>query len=154
MDGCLACDLITGAVDLPGGRIYESGYWVVEHCVGPLPAGTLILKPFRHVTHVYELTEDEVAELGPMLQQVSQAVELATAADQVYICLWSHAGWQPGHIHFVLQPAWNSQNLRYSNPGPSVQVEMFEANEYPDTQEVIDMSSRVSTMLRNQESAN
>jgi hypothetical protein len=37
------------------------------------------------------------------VQRVSRTVQALTRADQVYVCLWSHAGWQPGHIHFVVQ---------------------------------------------------
>ena len=32
--GCLACDLTAGRLPLPGGRIHETDYWIVEHCVG------------------------------------------------------------------------------------------------------------------------
>jgi hypothetical protein len=45
MDGCLACDLAEGRLPLPGGRIHETTHWLVEHCVGPLAVGTLIVKP-------------------------------------------------------------------------------------------------------------
>jgi hypothetical protein len=48
-----------------------------------------------------------------------------TDADQVYACLWSHADWRPGHIHFVLQPAWNALRSRYAGPGPVLQMAMF-----------------------------
>jgi ATP adenylyltransferase len=52
VEGCLACDLYGGRVDLPGGVIHDSSRWVVEHTVGPLGVGTLIVKPRRHVVHV------------------------------------------------------------------------------------------------------
>jgi hypothetical protein len=29
MEGCLACDLTNGGLDLPGGRIYATSHWVV-----------------------------------------------------------------------------------------------------------------------------
>jgi hypothetical protein len=49
MNDCLACDLTEGRVPLPGGLIHETSRWRVEHCVGPLGVGTLIVKPKRHV---------------------------------------------------------------------------------------------------------
>ena len=49
MEGCLACDLAEGRVDLPGGEILVTEHWIVEHTVGPLSLGTLIVKPKRHV---------------------------------------------------------------------------------------------------------
>ena len=56
--------------------------------------------------------------------------------DQIYVCLWSHAGWQPVHIHFLIQPAWNSQQKLYMYPGPTLQHAMFEANEALNEEEV------------------
>jgi len=35
VEGCLACDLYEGRVDLPGGVIHDTGGWVVEHTAGP-----------------------------------------------------------------------------------------------------------------------
>lgn len=133
---CLACDLASGAAELPGGRITRTDHWVVEHCVGPLGVGTLIVKPLRHVLTVAELTEDEASELGPLLRRVSAAIAEESAADQVYVCLWSHANWEPVHIHFVLQPSWKHLHERYPFPGPTLQSEMFLAGELPDRAEV------------------
>ena len=45
---CLACRLTAGDEPLPGGRIHATEHWLVEHCIGPLGTGTLIVKPFRH----------------------------------------------------------------------------------------------------------
>ena len=57
--GCLACDLAEGRLPLPGGVIHETANWFVEHTVGPLALGTLILKPKRHVTRVSGLSNEE-----------------------------------------------------------------------------------------------
>ena len=54
---CMACELSRGEVDLPGGLIHGSRFWIVEHCIGPLGVGTLIVKPERHVTSVAGLTK-------------------------------------------------------------------------------------------------
>lgn len=62
---CMACDLTAGALSLPGGMILRTDAWTVEHCIGPLGLGTLLVKPIRHVLHVADLTAAESAELGP-----------------------------------------------------------------------------------------
>jgi hypothetical protein len=56
VEGCLACDLSAGRLPLPGGLICATNWWRVEHCVGPLGVGTLLVKPKRHITQVAELT--------------------------------------------------------------------------------------------------
>lgn len=137
MERCLACDLMSGKVELPGGRIYETAYWVVEHCIGPFGVGCLIVKPKRHCIHSWKLKVEETKELGPLLQRVAATIRAILKPDQIYICLWSHAGWQPGHLHFVLQPSWNHLQQRYQRPGPFMQVDMMaSANMYPPQKEV------------------
>lgn len=146
-EGCLACDLTAGRTPLPGGEILRSGHWTVEHCVGALGVGTLIVKPQRHVLRFAELTPDETAEFGPLLQRVSAAVLAETGADQTYVCEWSHAGWEPGHIHFVVQPAWNSQRETYARPGPFLQVALFAEAAPPDADAVSAFCDRMRARL-------
>ena len=133
---CLACELISGARILPGGRIDSTRHWVVEHCVGPLGVGTLLVKPFRHCTAVGDLAPDEATELGPLLTQASACVQHIAEAEQVYVCLWSHARWSPCHIHFVVQPSWGHLREHYSGPGPTLQSEQFRANATPPRSDV------------------
>jgi len=85
---CLACRLTAGDEPLPGGRIWATAHGVVEHCIGPLGVGALIVKPLRHCLHFGDLTPDEAQALGPLLQRVSREVQELTQADQVYVCLW------------------------------------------------------------------
>lgn len=136
VEGCLACDLARGRRDLPGGRIYETGHWVVEHCVGPFGVGALIVKPLRHCERVWDLTDGEVSELGPLLRRATDAVASLLAPDQVFVTLWSFADWKPGHIHFVLQPAWSEMRRRFEHPGPCLQRDMLHEGELPPPDEV------------------
>ena len=127
--GCIACDLTAGREPLPGGVIADTGSWRVEHCVGPLGVGTLIVKPLRHVLHVGDLTAEETAELGPLLRKAASVVTELLQPEQVYVCLWSHAGGAPGHIHFVVQPVSRELMDRYGLHGPGLQKAMFEAGD-------------------------
>ena len=136
MEGCLACDLAAGRAPLPGGVIHETSGWVVEHCVGPLGVGTLIVKPKRHVTHVWQLEERESEELGPLLRRVAAAVADVCEPEQVYLALWSHAGGQPVHIHLVVQPVTRALMDELGSYGPHLQVAMFDRGELPPHDEV------------------
>jgi diadenosine tetraphosphate (Ap4A) HIT family hydrolase len=129
MTNCYACNLANGTENLIGGLIAETQSWRVEHCMGSLGIRTLIVKPKRHVVYVWELSELEAKEMGLILKEASRVVKIITDCDQTYICLWSHAGWIPGHIHYVVQPAYNSQKEKYSHPGPVLQREMFAKKE-------------------------
>ena len=134
---CFACELIEHPERVPGGRIATLGGWVVEHCVGPLGVGTVVVKTRRHVVQVAELDPAEIEELGPALTRVARAVTIASseAGDppgQVYVCLWSHAQRQPGHIHFVVQPVSEARMAQHDAHGPELQVRMFKADEPMD----------------------
>ncbi len=89
------------------------------------------MKPRRHCLHVWELTGAEAAEIGPLLVRISGAVRQIAKPDQLYVCLWSHAGWTPGHIHFVVQPSWDRLQEEHERPGPFLQSEQFAANVSP-----------------------
>ena len=147
----MACDLVQHPENVPGGRV-TLGTWVVEHCIGPLGVGTMVLKPARHVVRIADLQPDEAAELGPALAHVSRAVahaatEAGRPPSQVYTCLWSHADRQPGHIHFVVQPVERELMERFDAHGPELQLRMFQLGEAMDPQAMEAAMDRVRVHL-------
>ena len=144
----LACGLTDGSIDLPGGEIYATRRWRVEHALAPLGVGTLILKPLRHCLHLWDLTPEEASECGPIMAAAGAVKELVLP-DQVYSCLWSHAEWKPVHIHFVLQPSWNRLAEQHKRPGPFLQADLFAANEMPERAEVERFSARARRSAAN-----
>jgi diadenosine tetraphosphate (Ap4A) HIT family hydrolase len=147
-DACHACQILAGKVDLPGGPILQTTAWVVEHELGPLGVGTLLVKPIRHCIHLGQLTDEEAVELGPLLKATSGTVQRLTGCDQVYVCLWAHSGWRPVHVHFIVQPAWDDFRHNYPRPGPFVQSAMFEAATAPDRQLVEEFCERARDHLK------
>ncbi|HEU5478161.1 MAG TPA: hypothetical protein VFU64_10110 [Gaiellaceae bacterium] len=141
MTDCLACDLTAGD-GAPGGCIHQTTYWYVDHTIGSLGVGTLIVRPKRHVVHVADLDADEAAELGPVLRQTAAVVSELVQPEQVYVTLWSHAGGAPGHIHFVVQPVTRAQVDETGLYGPRLQVEMFNRGVAPDPQAAATFAER------------
>jgi diadenosine tetraphosphate (Ap4A) HIT family hydrolase len=137
--GCLACELTSGARALPGGPVHETALWRVEHCVGPLGVGTLVVKPCRHVLHVAELSAEEAAELGPLLRGTAAVVTRLSRPQEVYVDLWSSG---PVHIHWVVQPVSTDQIARAGVRGPWLQVRMFEQGQAPDPAAAADYAER------------
>jgi diadenosine tetraphosphate (Ap4A) HIT family hydrolase len=138
---------MTAAGDVPGGVIHETGRWVIDHCVGPLGIGTLIVRPKRHVVHVADLEDDEAAELGPLLRRTTAVVTQLVVPDQVYVTLWSHAGGEPGeakpgHIHFVVQPVTRELIDEIGERGPHLQVAMFDRRKDPDPDAMAEFADR------------
>jgi diadenosine tetraphosphate (Ap4A) HIT family hydrolase len=140
--GCLACDLTAGRRPLPGGRIHATTYWIVEHCVGPLGVGALLVKPRRHVVTLGGLRDDEAAELGPLLARTAAVVDELVQPEQVYVGLWSHAGRVRVHIHFVVQPATTEAIEAVGSHGPALPAGQFARDETPDAGDVEALSDR------------
>lgn len=152
-DKCLACDLLTGVRQLPGGRLHETSRWVVEHTIGPLGLGTLVVKPIRHVVHLADLDATESVELGPLLRQTAAAVTEIVDAEQVYTCLWSHAGGVPVHIHFVVQPITRADMTRFNALGPDLQTAMFHEGTLPGEDEIKLICLRFRNLFADYENA-
>ena len=142
MNDCIACELAEGRRPLPGGRIFGTDHWLVEHCIGPLGLGTLIVKPRRHVTSVADLNSEEAAELGPLLRLTSRVASGLVDAEQIYNCLWSHAGGVPVHIHYVVQPVTAQQMAGFGAYGPGLQVAMFDGGVVPAEADVARVAER------------
>lgn len=121
--------------------------WVVDHCVGSLGVGTLIVKPYRHVLRVGELNDEEAQELGPLLQRVAAAVDAIAAPSQVYVSLWSHEGREPGHIHFVVQPVTRALMDEHDTHGPRLQADMFARGDLPEPAAAAAFAERARALL-------
>ena len=102
VDGCLACDVLSGKVTPPGGVIYEGQYWRVDHSTSPvvLP-GFLIIKPRRHVEHIALLTAEEMADFGPLLRNTCRALAHVLHPAKIYATSF---GESVSHIHFYVLP--------------------------------------------------
>ena len=147
MGNCEACALSLGEKPLPGGLIFRTEHWLVEHCVGPLGLGTLIVKSERHLTAVAELSTEESAELGPLLRLSSSVAQRLVPAVQVYNCLWSHAGGTPVHIHYVVQPVTKDQLAHFDSHGPALQAAMFATGATPDPADVVRVADHARTLF-------
>ncbi len=85
---------------------------------------------------VSELGEREARELGPLLRNAAAIIDELLAPEQVYVSLWSHAGGEPVHIHYVVQPINASLMRQYNLHGPWLQAAMFDQGELPAADEV------------------
>lgn len=113
---CVACQANRGELVAPGGVIWDDGLWRVEHQLAPavLP-GWLILKTLRHVESLADLTREEAAALGPLLQKLTAALEAETGADRIYSALFAEA---VRHVHVHIIP--RRGDVPTSERGPAI----------------------------------
>lgn len=101
---CLACQILLGQIQVPGGVIAENDWWVADHCVGSYGVGSVVIKSKAHRENIWDLTPEESLALTPFMQQLSLAMVEALGAERVYVSLWVDQ--PPYHVHFVLQPRY------------------------------------------------
>ncbi|MBE7382122.1 MAG: diadenosine tetraphosphate hydrolase [Leptolyngbya sp. SIO1E4] len=104
---CLACRIIAGEVFVPGGTIAENAWWLADHCLGKHGLGAVVIKTRAHRENFWDLTPNEAASLGPFLQQMTYAMQIALRAERIYINSWVDQ--PPYHMHFVLQPRYSGK---------------------------------------------
>jgi diadenosine tetraphosphate (Ap4A) HIT family hydrolase len=111
--GCLGCDIATGRHAVPGGILHQTAHWIVNHAVGQLNLGTLIIAPRCHVVAMADVDAIAAAELGPLLRDTARIVEALCQPEQTYVCLWSHGAAERRHLHILVQPATSAIVARY-----------------------------------------
>jgi len=100
--GCVSCDILAGRRTEPGGVIYEDEYWHVGSMLRPVCwPGFLSVKLKRHCEHLAQLTPEEAAALGSVLQVTCQAVASVLEPAKVYVCSFGEG---VKHIHFWILP--------------------------------------------------
>ncbi|MEU0177800.1 hypothetical protein ABZ178_31290 [Streptomyces massasporeus] len=147
--GCLGCDLLTGRRELPGGILHETAAWVVNHVVGPMNLGTLIVGPREHVVAIAELDDTAAAELGPLLCDTARVVETLCQPEQTYVCMWSHGRDARKHLHIAVQPVTAEVRARYGGlRSEQLQARMLADGYEPDIREVEQFCERARELFR------
>lgn len=141
---CLACQILAGQVSVPGGTLAENDGWLADHCLGPYGVGAVVVKTRQHRENLWDLTPEETATLGPFLQQISQAMVAALAAERVYVGLWVDQ--PPYHVHFVLQPRYPGK-AELGLKGLELQV-YRSLNKPPSEAEMADAAHRLKQYLQ------
>jgi ATP adenylyltransferase len=135
--GCLGCDLAAGRRHLPGGILYETTSWLVNHVVGAMNLGTLIVAPREHIVAVADLDDAAALDLGPVLRATARVVEALCQPEQTYVCLWSHGVDARKHLHFAVQPVTAAVLTRYGGVrAEELQARMLASGDEPDAAEV------------------
>jgi diadenosine tetraphosphate (Ap4A) HIT family hydrolase len=101
---CLSCLGLAGTPRIsPGPPIYVGTYWQVEHAYPCAIVGWLVVVLRRHAEALHELTSEEFAELGSVLELSVRAVHGAHGTAKEYAACYAEArGFE--HIHFHVVP--------------------------------------------------
>ena len=146
--GCLGCDLAAGRRHSPGGILYETTSWLVNHVVGAMNLGTLIVAPRQHVVAVADLDDAAALDLGPVLHAAARVVEALCEPEQTYVCLWSHGPDARKHLHFAVQPVTAAVVARHGGlRAEQLQARMLASGDRPDAADVEQFCERARELF-------
>ena len=105
MDDCRTCWLLwrRDAGDAPDWDcIVRTPAWDVVHCDSTSLLGWIVLVARRHVTALSDLTDDEAADLGPLVRDVSRALHELLECERTYVVQFAeHPQHRHVHVHVV-----------------------------------------------------
>lgn len=116
---CMTCELVArrdrGEASL-WDNIYRTAHWDLVHSYNTALPGWLVLVARRHIEAIDELTDEEAAELGVLLQRVSAALRQVTGCTKTYVVQFAEAAEHP-HVHFHVIPRLAGQPDARRGPG-------------------------------------
>ncbi|HEY0475977.1 MAG TPA: hypothetical protein VGD37_00550 [Kofleriaceae bacterium] len=137
VDGCLGCAIVAGRCDVTGGIVHRTPSWIVNHAVGRLNLGTLVVAPRDHVVAVGDLDDAAASELGPLLRDTAAVVEAICRPEQTYVCVWSHGQTERRHLHILVQPVTAALVAQHGGlRAEKLQVSVMTTGEPPDRADI------------------
>lgn len=117
LPGCFSCEQGQRTDPPPREQVSVTEHWRAAHAFDSALPGWLVVLPRRHVVAVAELRPEEAAELGPLLTDISRALEVVTGCVKTYVVQLAEAeGFSPVHFHVVPRAAQVDEQVR----GPRV----------------------------------
>ena len=105
MTGCETCRLVArrDRGEAPAwDRILRTEHWDLVHAFGSALEGWLVLVTRRHVSVVADLSDDEAAELGPLVQRASRALRDTIGCPKTYVAQFAEDPLhQHVHVHVI-----------------------------------------------------
>jgi histidine triad (HIT) family protein len=145
-DACFVCEKHREGAAAPGGVIYKDDLVYAGHAHPPdhnnVYLGYLIAEPKRHVMGLGDLTDEEAAALGRLVNDLAAALRAVESAEHVYSFVFGDGPVQHLHVHVV---------PRYS--GTPAQYRGLAVAEWPGAPrggvaEMADVCERLSRRLR------
>lgn len=104
---CFICEKHALGDDVPGGVLFDDGVVYAGH-THPLESddaalGYLMVEPRRHAARLGDLTDEEAARIGVVVNRLSRALREVAGAQHVYSFVF---GDRVDHLHVHLAPRY------------------------------------------------
>ena len=104
MSDCIFCQISND--DVPSEQIYSDDKAIAFLDVNPLTKGHTMVIPRRHVKTVDQLSDEEAADLMPIVKRVIEMIKKTLAPDGFTIGINHNVGQAVPHLHIHVIPRW------------------------------------------------
>ena len=125
MENCIFCKIV--AKEIPAEIVFENDNWLAFLDIKPVNLGHTLLIPKAHHKNLFDLPENSLTEVGPLLQKIGQAVKEGTSADGLNLAMNNEAaaGQLVWHTHFHLMPRFASDGFEHWHGQENLPKEAF-----------------------------
>jgi len=135
---CLFCKIIKG--EIPSAKVYEDEHSFAFLNIRPINPGHTLLVPKKHFANLYEMPDEILANLAPVIKKLGIAVKKAVGADGINIGMNNDpaAGQLVFHAHIHIMP-------RFKNDGH----EHWHGTPYKNDAEIKTVAKKISETVGN-----
>jgi histidine triad (HIT) family protein len=110
-ESCIFCKIVQKKA--PASIIYENDKVMAFLSIRPLNEGHTLVIPKRHYAFVYEVPDEEVADMYKLAKEIAVALKKSVKADGITITQQneSAAGQEVFHMHVHVIPRYAGQRL-------------------------------------------
>ncbi|MCR4284237.1 MAG: HIT family protein [Parcubacteria group bacterium] len=112
MNDCIFCKIIKG--EIPADKIYEDDNFLAFLDITPINLGHALLIPKNHYKDLFEIPDDTLCKIGPVIKKVAGAVKEGTKADGINIGMNNGraAGQIVFHAHIHIMPRFSDDGYK------------------------------------------
>jgi histidine triad (HIT) family protein len=113
MPSCVFCQIIKK--EIPANIVCEDARFLVFMDIHPVNLGHVLIVPKVHYSNLYEMPDESLSSLGPMIKKIAVAVKEGVSADGINIGMnnGQPAGQLIGHAHVHIIPRFENDGHRH-----------------------------------------
>jgi histidine triad (HIT) family protein len=110
MDDCIFCKIIKG--EIPCDKVYEDENCLAFLDITPINPGHTLLIPKKHYENLYELPDEILIKLAPVIKKLAVAIKKGVNAEGINIGMNNErtAGQLVPHAHFHIMPRFSNDS--------------------------------------------
>jgi len=119
MDNCIFCMIVNG--DIPSTKLYEDEDFIVIMDIGPANKGHAILIAKEHAANLFEMKEETLAKVLPVVKKVGGAIMKTLGCDGMNILQnnGKASGQTVFHYHMHMIPRYDNDTVNVNWPTQS-----------------------------------